>query len=106
MVEKAMSALFDQLSVHNGINVDACCRMGPYNKYKTRPILVTSNLIYAKKLELKCTNEFQQVWFNEDMGPTSKRKPSLIRLISREAPNQDVDCRIGKHSLQHRGQEV
>ena len=105
IVEKTMCTMFDQLAVNNGINFEACYRVGPFNKHRTRPILVTfekqsdRDMIYAKRMDLKRTADFQRVWINEDLGAISKRKRGLIRLISKEAQSQGIDCRTGKYAL-------
>ena len=104
-VARSVEALFDQISVARGIDFEACYRVGPYDKNKTRPILVTfekqsdRDMIYTRRFDLKRTKDFQRVWVNEDMGPLSKRKRSLIKLITKEAQAQGVDCRSGKYSL-------
>ena len=36
---------------------------------------------------------------NEDLGAASKRKCALIRLISKQAQEQGIDCKTGKYSL-------
>ena len=106
-MEKTISSLFDQLSINrNVINFEACYRVGPYEKSRTRPIMVTfekqldRDLVYGRRMELKGTKDYQRVWINEDLAPISKRKCSLIRLISKEAQTQGIDCKTGKYSLQ------
>ena len=104
-VGRALEALFDQISVDKDIAFEACYRLGSYDQNRTRPILVTfdkqsdRDMLYAKRFDLRKTKDFQRVWVNEDMGPLSKRKRGLIKLITREAQNQGVDCRSGKYSL-------
>ena len=108
-VEKSIFVLFDQLQVHKGINYEGCYRMGPYIKSRTRPIMVSferqadRDAIYAKRFELKRTQSFQNVWINEDLGALSKRKRGLIRMISKEAQAQGVDCKTGKYFVQING---
>ena len=104
-VEKTVGDLFDQLSVREGINFDACFRVGPFIKHRVRPILVAferqsdRDLIYEKRFDLKRTKDYQKIWVNEDMGALSKRKRGLIRLITKEAQQQGVDCCTGKYSI-------
>ena len=106
-VEKTICQLFDQLAVSQGISMESCYRVGPYNNNKTRPrpILicfdrqVDRDVIYAKGMMLKSTKDYKRVWINEDVGPISKRKRGLIRLISREAQQQGIDCRTGKYAI-------
>ena len=104
-IEKTMGGLFDELAVNKPISFEACYRLGPYNKNKPRPILVSfekqadKDLIFAKRMELRGTTNFQKVWLSEDLGALSKRRRNLIRLISKEAQMQGVDCRTGKYSL-------
>ena len=104
-VDKTIGVLFDQLDVHKGVNFEACYRMGPYVKGRSRPILVTferqvdRDLLYARRMDLKHTTGFQRVWVNEDLGPISKKKRGVIRLIAREASLQGIDCRTGKYSI-------
>ena len=103
--EKAIGNLFDQLGVQKGINFDACYRIGPYNKNRTRPVMVVFERqadrdgIYSRRLDLKHTKNYQKVWLNEDLGALSKRKRGLIRLISKEAQQQGIDCKTGKYSI-------
>ena len=111
-VVKTIGSLFDQLKVHQGINFDACFRMGPYNKSRTRPILVSferqtdRDLIYSRRMDMRHTQDFNHVWINEDLGAASKRKRGLIRMIAKEAQNQGVDCRTGKFSLVVNNQKI
>ena len=104
-VEKTSGYLFDQLAVGKGIYFDACYRMDPYVKGRSRPILVAfdrqsdRDLLYAKRMELRQTADYQRVWVNEDLGPASKRKRGIIRLIAKEATLQGIDCKSGKYSL-------
>ena len=104
-VDKTIGALFEQLGVQEGVNFDACFRMGPYNKSRTRPILVSferqgdRDLLYARRMDLRRTRDFRQVWINEDLGPASKRKRGIIRMIAKEALHQGIDCKTGKFSL-------
>ena len=105
-VEKTISVLFDQLRVHEGISYEGCYRIGSYIKSRTRPIMVNferqadRDAIYAKRFELRRTHDFQRVWINEDLGALSKRKRGLIRLISKEAQAQGIDCKSGKYFVQ------
>ena len=104
-VERSVCDLLDHLTVNKRINFDACYRIGPYNKNKTRPIMVCfekqadRDLIYSKRMDLKKTANHQKVWINEDLGALSKRKKNIMRLISREAQLQGIDCRTGKYSM-------
>ena len=104
-VEGTVCNMIDQLTVHKGIVFEACFRVGAFNKHRTRPIQVVfekqsdKDLIYSKRMDLRRTADYQRVWVNEDLGPLSKKKRNLIRLISREAQQQGIDCRTGKYSL-------
>ena len=104
-VEKVIGNLFDQLAVGRGINFDACFRMGPYTKGRPRPIFLTfeklsdRNLVYAKRMDLRRTADFQRVWINEDLGNISKKKRGIIRMIAKEAAIQGIDCRTGKYAI-------
>ena len=57
------------------------------------------DLVYAKRIDLRRTADYQKVWINEDLNPASKRKRELVRLISREAQNQGIDCKSGKYAV-------
>ena len=104
-VDAVICDVFDQLSVNEGINFEACYRFGPVSKTKPRPILVAferqadRDMIYAKRTELRFSRDFSKVWINEDVSPASRRRRDLIRLISREAQQQGVDCRTGKYAV-------
>ena len=104
-IEKTIGRLFDQLEVPKGMNFEACYRMGPYLKERTRPIMVSfekqsdRDLLYSKRMELKRTTDYQRVWVNEDLGPLSKRKRSIIRMITKEAALQGIDCKSGKYAI-------
>ena len=105
--EKTVSDIFDQLAVNKSIDLEACYRVGPYNNNKLQPrtILISFGKqadrdgIYAKRMDLKHTERYQRVWVNEDLGPISKRKRNVIRMISREAQLQGIDCRTGKYAI-------
>ena len=104
-VENSVGKLFDQLSIDDRVNFEACYRVGTYRGGRVRPIHVSferqadRDLIYSKRFDLKRTHDFQRVWINEDLGPASKKKREMIRLIAREAKLQGVDCRTGKYAL-------
>ena len=105
-VDKTIGNLFDQLQVGKGISFEACYRMGPFIKGRSRPILVTfekqldRDMLYSRRMDLKRTADFHRVWMNEDLGPISKKKRGIIRLIAKEAALQGVDCKTGKYSIQ------
>ena len=104
-VDNSVGKLFDQLAITDRVNFEACYRVGTYRAGRVRPILVAferqmdRDLIYSKRFDLKRTKDFQKVWINEDLGPASKKKREMIRLIAREAKLQGVDCRTGKYAL-------
>ena len=104
-VERTIGCIFDQLNVGKGINFEACYRMGPYSKGRARPILVSferqadRDLVYSRRMDLKKTVDYHRVWVNEDLGPISKKKRGIIRLIAKEAERQGIDCKSGKYSL-------
>ena len=103
--EKTVGTIFDQLLINQGINFDACYRVGSYISGRSRPILVSferqgdRDLVYSKRFDLKQTRDYQRVWINEDMGAMSKRKRGIIRMISKEAQQLGVDCRTGKFAI-------
>ena len=84
-----------------GINFEACYHVGPFSEEHTRPVLVSfdkqadRDLVNAKRLDLKRTRDFQWVWINEDLGSASKRKRDIIRLITKQAHMQGIDCKTG-----------
>ena len=102
---RTVCSLFDHLILNKRIDFEACYRVGPYIKGKTRPIMVCfekqadRDLIYSRRMELKKTENLQKVWINEDLGALSKKKKNIIRMISREAQLQGIDCRTGKYSM-------
>ena len=57
------------------------------------------DLVYARRMALKRTVHYQKVWFSEYLGLLSKSRRGLIRLISREAQQQGVDCKTGKYAI-------
>ena len=103
--EKEISNLFDQLRLAKGFEIEACYRVGPYNKSRPRPILVSFNrqtdrdMVYSRRMDLKRTEDYQKVWMNEDVTPASRRKREIIRLISKEAKEHGIDCKYGKYAL-------
>ena len=104
-VEKTISEVFDQLSVNTELNFEACYRLGPRSQTRPRAILVSferqtdRDSIYSKRADLKYTADFKRVWVNEDVSPASRRKNNLIKLITREAREQGIDCRSGKYAI-------
>ena len=91
--------------MNKSFNFDACYRMGPYTKSRPRVILVTfekqadRDEVYARRMELKNTADYRRVWINEDLGPLSKRKRNVIRMVTREAQDQGIECRPGKYAV-------
>ena len=61
---------------------------------------VDRDAVYMKRFDLKRTQDYQRIWINEDLGVLSKRKRGLIRMISKEAQLQGVDCKTGKYFVQ------
>ena len=104
-VQRTVCALLDQLNVNKEITFEACFRVGPYIKGRTRPVHVSfekqadRDIIYSRRFELRHTNNYQRVWMNEDLGAASKRKRGIIRMISKQAQEQGIDCKTGKYSL-------
>ena len=102
---KVISNLFDQLNINKGINFEACYRIGPHNKSRPRSILVSferqadRDLVYSKRMDLKHTENYQKVWINEDVSPASRRRRDIIRLITKEAHEQGIDCKSGKYAM-------
>ena len=105
VTEKLICEILDHLSINKEINFEACYRVGPYSKVRPRAVLVTferqtdRDMVYAKRMELNRSSAHAKVWINEDVSPTSKRKREVIRLISREAQQQGIDCRTGKYAI-------
>ena len=103
--DRVICNLFDRLNLGKGIFFEACYRVGPYSEAKPRPILVSferqadRDMIYARRMELKHLEGYQKVWINEDISPASKRRREMIRLISREAQQQGIDCKTGKYTI-------
>ena len=105
VTDKIICDLFDRLNLNKGIYFEACYRVGPYMEARSRPILVSferqvdRDMIYARRMELKLLDGYQKVWINEDISPASKRRREMIRLISREAQQQGIDCKTGKYAI-------
>ena len=103
--EKVIGDLFDQMNVNRGIQFEACYRIGPFDKSRVRPILVSfermadRDLVYTKRFDLKRSADYHKVWINEDLNPASKRKRELLRMITKEAQQQSHDCRPGKYAI-------
>ena len=105
-VEKTIWQVFDQLNINRRMDLDACYRQGYLNRNRPRPIVVTfqklidRDLIYASRMGLGKTQAYKNVWINEDLGPTSKKTRNMIRLFSRQAQTEGIDCRTGKYMIQ------
>ena len=73
-VAKTISGFFDQLHINKEVVFEACYRMGPYSRGRTRPVLVSferqmdRDIVYSKRFDLRNTTAFQRVWINEDLG--------------------------------------
>ena len=56
--DKVISDLFDQLKVNREVNIEACYRIGTYNRARDRPILVSfdkqsdRDSVYARRMDL------------------------------------------------------
>ena len=103
--DKLICEVLDNMNINKGINFEACYRVGMFSKSRPRRVLVTferqvdRDLVYARRMELKGSSTHARVWINEDVSPASKRKREIIRLISREAQQQGIDCRTGKYAI-------
>ena len=104
-VDKTLWHIFDQMKLNKGIDIDSCYRVGPYNKNRSRPINVSfmrqsdRDLVYSVRMELRRTKEYKQVWVNEDIGQLSKKTRNMIRLITKQAQADGIDCRTGKYAI-------
>ena len=98
--------LLDQMNVRKDVGYDTAHRVGPYNKRKPRPVLLTFNKIadrdevYTKRTHLKQSQDYSKIWINEDLGPSTRRTVNLIRLVARQAQQQGVQHRAAKFSIQ------
>ena len=104
-VGKTIWGLFDQLNIDKGMDLDACYRQGNFNKNRTRPIVISfqkqtdRDLVYAKRTNLRKTQDYRQVWVNEDLGQASKKTRNLIRMIEKQAHAEGIDCKTGKYMV-------
>ena len=104
-VGKSVWKLFDQLNINKGVDFDACFRQSNFNKNRVRPIVISflrqadRDLIYASRMDLRRTQDYKHLWVNEDLGQTSKKTRNMIRLISKKAQADGIDCRTGKYAL-------
>ena len=105
-VERTIWTLFDQLKINRRMDLDACYRQGSFNKNRNRPILITfqtqadRDFVYSSRMDLRKTQDYKNVWINEDLGLTSKKTRNMIRLISKQAGTEGIDCRTGKYMIQ------
>ena len=101
-IDKTVWGLLDQLNIGRGLELDVCYRVGGYNKNR---IVITfmrqsdRDLVYTKRVELRKTQGYKQVWVNEDLWPVSKKTRSMIRMIAKRAQAEGIDCRTGKYSI-------
>ena len=104
-VDKTVWHLFDQLKIGKGIDLEACYRQGYFNKHRCRPVVITfqkqadRDLVYANRMDLRRTQDFKQVWVNEDLGQASKKIGNILRLITKQAHAEGRDCRTGKYDI-------
>ena len=109
-IEKSIWEVLDQLNMLRGIELDSCYRLGPYNKNHNRPVVISfvkqadRDLVYSRRMELKNSADYKNTWINEDLGPASKRKRNMMRLIAKQAKIQGIDHRTGKYAI-HIGKE-
>ena len=87
------------------MDYDTCYRMGPFNKVRCRPIVITfqsqadRDEVYARRVQMKKTADFHDVWLNEDLGQNSKRANTLIRLVAKEAQKQGIEHKASKYAI-------
>ena len=97
--------LTKQIGIDRSIDYDTCHRVGPFNKDRCRPIVITfqrqadRDEIYAKRAQMKKTADFHDVWLNEDLGQNSKRANTLIRLVAKEAQKQGIEHKASKYTI-------
>ena len=104
-VEKTAWELLDQFNINKGMEIENCYRMGNYNIHKPRPVIIAfakqqdRDLFFSKRMELRHTDKYKRVWVNEDLGQVSKKKRNIIRLITKQAQAEGIDCKSGKYAI-------
>ena len=101
-----LQQLFNQIGITKNISYDTCHRVGPLNKRRCRPIIISfltqadRDEVYARRINMKKTADFHDVWLNEDLGQNSRCTNTLIRPISREANRQGIPHKPSKFAIE------
>ena len=104
-VQRTIYDIFDQMNIDYAIECDTSYRSGPYMKNRPRPIIVTflkqsdRDHVFYKRINLKNSRDYKQVWINEDLSPTARRAKTMVRLITKQAQEKGVQCRSTKFSV-------
>ena len=102
---RQLRKLFDALDLPRQVEVDIFHRVGPYNKYRTRPILIIfyglsdRNLVYENRTILSKTKEFARIWINEDLGQVAKRTRNVVRQVAKQAKRAGREISATKYAV-------
>ena len=97
-LQDTICAIFAEMGISKPIDYDLAYRIGNYAGKAPRPILISfirqddRNMIYANRLQLRKTRNFQRVWVSEDVTPQTRRSRNVIREVSKEARAQGAHC--------------
>ena len=97
--------LFRQIGITRQIDIDTCYRVGPLCKNKCCPITIIfqrqadRDEVYSQRAQMKKTQDFHDVWINEDLGQISRRVNTTVRLLAKEAQRQGIPHKPSKYSI-------
>ena len=94
--------------------IDAIYRLGrlSQSKNRIRPILIRFHSvqkrhdIYRRRFDLKGKTDWQQVWINDDVNESTRRKRNDMRSVSNLCREKQVDCKVHSDGLVIRGVKV
>ena len=104
-MRQLLHQLFKQIGIQREVDCDTCYRVGQPTRNRCRPIVITfckqtdRDEVYAKRMHMKKTADFHDVWLNEDLGQNSRRVNTMMRLIAREAQKQGIPHKSSKYHI-------
>ena len=104
--QQLLHHLFKQIGIQRNIDYDTCYRVGQLNRNRNRPIVITflkqadRDEVYSKRVHMKKTADFHDVWLNEDLGQNTRRLNTMVRLVAKEAQRQGIPHKPAKFSIQ------
>ena len=104
-LHETVCQLFSEMKIAKPMDYDAAYRLGSKPGRYPRPILISfirqddRNMVYAKRTQLRNSQQLARVWISEDVTPQTRRARNVIREVAKEARNHGARCQATPNSV-------